>query len=271
MTAKLLSQSSSTATPAVADPTVTINAGQANTIPIPLYGDVEQATLATAPGVAGFTANTSGSKSIAITASDADSITITGQFAAPLSLHDGDTVAAYGTMVDLSGSPSAATIAFNSSADLSNALETYGGIAEVVPTFTLSGGSLPSSVTSKLYLIATNPITFTPNEVDLYATSGAGSTATFTLYEAGWSNAPYDQTFAFGTGSCTIGTAANTYAVTATGSSNGTYSYLDTAPGSAANGKCTVPVSDFPGDTLAQNETLTYTANSVVINGRGRH
>jgi hypothetical protein len=285
MGAHLLAQSTSTASPAVTDQPVTINAGQDNSVSILLYGvpailPVTVPLVRVRPAVAvlnTFTANSPNTTGVAVplAVEDFGTNTITGQFSAPVTVTDSDS-GTLGTALSLNaGTTTAASETLNSSTDLGNLVAVYGGLAEVAPTITATApGGITSGLT-KPFTIGLLPITIaetpgpstqTAEEIDLFAPTGTGSSASFMVSEDGWSNPPYNNTFMVGsTGTCNPGTQAATYSLTTTDS----LTFTDTAPASPANGSCTVPVTDFTGGQTA-TETLTYTTTSIVINKKNR-
>jgi hypothetical protein len=279
MGAHLLAQSTSTASPAVTDQPVTINAGQDNSVTILLYG--VPAILSIGTSATSFTADSmlhstdSAGLPVPLTVEDYGTNIITGQYSAPVTVMDSDSAQYQTALAFSSGGTPAATQTLNSSADVANLVAVYGGLAEAPPTFTAtapggitSGATTPFSVLLNSIVIAEapGPSTQTLDEIDLFAPTGTGSTANFVVSEAGWSDSPYLKGFTVGsTGTCNPGTQAATYSLTTSDS----LTFTDTAPASPANGSCTVPVTDFTGGQTA-TETLTYTTTSIIINKKNR-
>jgi len=278
--AHAVATSSSTATPAQSNPSFTIVAGEDNQISITLYGVPSvltagvRLTLELHAGL-GYSDELGLLSDVGV--ADYLGNSITGEYSEPVTITDSDT-AAYATSLSLDGpSSAAATETLNSSTDLGNLVAYYGGLAEVDPTITVTaaGGAVTSGPT-KPFHINLNPIVVTPgssyaaetqttDEIDLFAESGTGSTAAVTLSEHGWSDSPWNQTFSYTAGMCSVGTPAATYVLTSTDN----LTFTDTAPASAAPGICPVTFTDFIGGQSV-TETLTYTETTIGVNKKNR-
>jgi hypothetical protein len=265
--ANILSQSSSSATPNVPNPTVNILPAQNNNVVIPVFGVPAILALVGPPALA---ANHPATEIIPTNFQDHSGKPIAGQYAVPITVTDSDT-GTQGTTLTLTGAmPGTQSVTINSSNDAGNLSVAYGGLAELQPTFTATAaGATPGTASVGITLqpivlsSAPGPSTSTPNEIDLFAASGPGSSASFTAGELGWSNAPYSRTFTWIPEPCQSGAAPLVYSLT---SADG-LTFTDTAPAAPAAGYCTVQVNDFAGGQNAI-ETLTYTSGTFVINNR---
>jgi hypothetical protein len=294
----LLSQSSTSASPAQPDPTFTIAPGSSGTILITLYGvpgiivitpvtppnntlvprspRSRSAHPLSAPDPGEFVADTASSEPVPITVEDPSGYPITGEFASPVNVQDNDAAGGsaapgqYATYLyfSSSGDPGVGSRVLsqtlNSDTDEANLEMGYGGLDELSPTLTATAASAVPAFRITPYQVVTQPIVLNPSEVDLYA--GGPNAQTITVSEAGWTDAPYNQALTAGTATCSNGTAANTYALTFPS----TTSWTDTTPASAAAGDCTVPVTNTYGAGGETDLTLTYTTSGIGVNGRAR-
>jgi hypothetical protein len=248
--------------------TFTINLGQDNnSLSIVLQG------VATAVTIAPMTmdANTPiSSAALTVTATDASGATITGSgnFANQILLTDSDTSGA--TSLQVNSGLTGTTVAVNSVTDVVKL--SYSGLA--IPGFTITASAapgLPAITGSQTFTPVLNPITFggTDVAIDSAATgglvtdpnwnqetlffAGIGPTETFTAAELGWSNSPFNQSFAglldsaaalhtdVPTSTCGSGASA---VATISGGLNTTFSVT-----SKNDGICKVTVSDGAGQS----------------------
>jgi hypothetical protein len=233
-----------------ATPTLTILADQPNNNTITLNGVPASFTISPPSGTAG-TAFASAT-AFSVTVKDADGNTIMGIYESPVTLADGDTSGA--TTLATSGSDSPPAGELLSSSDVAKLNYTGLAIAPVV----ISAAATGATTGNGSFAPTLQPIVVTTGDaqnpsfagVDFYATSGAGSSGSFTISEVGWTNAPYNKTLtvAPGSGCGSIGS------VVQTGSS-----FAATVAGSPSAGACTVvTLSDGLGQSQAV--TLAYTA-----------
>lgn len=189
-------------------------------------------------------------QSFTVTAKDADGYTIVGAYENAVAISDNDTSGA--ATVTTSGSdapPGGELLSSNDTVTLN-----YTGLAINPATITASATGATNGTgtfTPTLQpIVITTSDTLNPSYVgvDLYATSGAGSTASFSASEAGWTNAPYNNTLSASTAS-----GCSSIATLAT---SGT-SVTATVASSPAAGKCTATIKDPFGQSQAV--TLAYT------------
>jgi hypothetical protein len=213
--------------------------------------------------VTGGAAGTTSTQTLSIAVLDADGNTITGTYANPVTLSDSDSSGdlVNGSAVKVGAGAAATSVTLNSDTDAAAATLTYGGLAIVSPTLSLS--AMGATTGTQPFSVTLNPITVAPaTEIDLYAATGTGSTGSFTAGEVGWSNAPYNKTFTLGTATCSTGTAAATYSL----STVNNLTWTDTTPASPAAGNCTVPINDFAGSLHSGSVTLTFTTGAFRVN-----
>ncbi|HTU81587.1 MAG TPA: hypothetical protein VMF61_05635, partial [Candidatus Acidoferrales bacterium] len=134
-------------------------------------------------------------KGFSVIALDEAGYTIVGTYEHPLRLDDGDTSGATTIATTGSDDPPARTLLSSSDA----ATLDYTGLAIVPAAISAStAGAINGTGT---FAPALQPIAIKTSDmlndayagVDLYATSGTGSSATFSASEIGWTNAPYDK------------------------------------------------------------------------------
>lgn len=232
-----------------ATPTYTIIAGQANNESVTLNGVPASFAVAVPSATAGTPFATP--QTISVTVKDGDGNTIMGTYANPVTITDGDSSGA--TSIATSGSDSPPSGELLSSSDA--AAMTYTGLAIAPAAITASARGVASG--SARFAPALQPITITTLDaqnpsfagVDLYATTGAGSTGTFTASEIGWTNAPYNQSF--------VATTASSCASIATVAPASGTSFTATVAGAPAAGTCALTLADGSGQM--QNATLAYT------------
>jgi hypothetical protein len=240
--------------------TFTVTAGVANgPFAIALEGIPASFTFA---AIAGGTAGTASSQTLSIAVLDADGNTISGTYANPVTLSDNDATGdlVNGTSLKVGAGAAAASVTLTSSADAAAVTLAYGGLALASPSLVLSATGATAS--SQTFTVALQPIVVTPASTNLYARSGTGSSGSFAVSEAGWSNAPYNKTFTLGTPTCSTGTAAATFTLATADH----LTWTDTAPASPAAGDCTVPIADFTGSGHSGSVTLTFTTGSFTVN-----
>ena len=282
---------------------VTVSAGTANSETITLGGiPVTLSSISNVPqGV--FTAGTaSQTDALSIVAADADGNTIpTSQSpavkyvdatGAPLSitLSDPDTNP-HGTCLVNSGtstctSAAATSVTFTGPDDTRNLA--YDGLAEDPVTLTASAPGA-TSATASTYPTLNAPVfnssAATPSgvalsgsaEIDLFNTSGAGSTGSESFTESGWTGSPYAHALTVvATPACTLGGPLSTTIATVSAGTNDTTNgtpFTATVVASPTAGSCSVTV----GDGLSSNTTdgsatltVTYTSSGITANGKHR-
>jgi hypothetical protein len=227
----------------------TMKGGVANSIGITLGGVPASLVVS---GLPSGTANSpfGAPQSFSVTAKDADGDVITGTYRYPVTLSDSDTTGA--TSIATSGSDSPPAGELLSSSD--TATLGYTGLA-IAPA-TITARATGATDGTGTFTPALQPIVVATSDslnpsfagVDLYATSGAGSTGSFSASEVGYTNAPYNKTIqATPDSSC-----ASVGSVSATGNS-----FSVTVVGSPTPGNCFVTLSDGAGQS--QTATLAYT------------
>lgn len=229
-----------------------ITAGIASTKTITLNGVPAMLAIS---GIPSATAGTPFSAPLVVTAYDADHNVILGAYASPIMVAVRDTTGA--VSVNTSGADNPPTATLLSSGDA--ATITYNGLALTPVPITASSSSAPT--TSAIFAPAIQPISYSGPmngalpEVDLYAASGAGSNATVTASEPGFSGSSYGKAFnASVSPSCTtIATVSPTV---------GTVFVVSAAP-SPAVGSCNVSISDAFGQSISF--AITYSTTSIGI------
>lgn len=243
--------------------------------------------IVTITGASALTAGTQNqSEALTVTVKDAAGQIISGPFAHPVRIADADT-RSYGT--SLTGT-NAGTGCTGSCVDLTQPSDTvtldYGGLAESPVTLTSSGTNLSSAGTAT-FTPSLNPIlpdsgdplsslsscTWVPcYGIDLYSSSSSSSGYSGTVYykEAGFTDAPYNQSL-LGPGSSICSTFAT---VTTAANVNGETPYSAAAIASPVAGSCTVTVTDGLSDqtNLLPTFVVTYTTFSGgTINAKPGH
>lgn len=231
--------------------TYTITAGQTNSNTITLNGVPASLSITGLPAATAGTPFGS-AQAFAVAAKDADGNTILGNYANPVSLTDADSTGA--TTLGLS--------TLNGSSDTPTL--NYTGLA--IPNATIMARATGASSAAATFTPTLQPIAWTctqsggcsssANEIDLYATSGTGSTFTFTASEVGWTNAPFNQ-------SLDVALAAGCASIATVSPSSGT-SFTVTVVASPAAGTCALTLSDSLGQ--AKSVTLTYTTSGIGVN-----
>jgi hypothetical protein len=220
-----------------------------NVVTTPLVLNGVPASFAIAPPAG--TAGTAFSQTVIIAVKDAAGNTIVGSYANPVTLSDGDTSGA--TTLATSGSDNPSALQLLSSSD--NATLSYTGLA--IAGATISAAATGATAGNGSFTPTLQPIVVTTGDtqnpsfagVDFYATSGAGSSGSFTISEIGWTNAPYSKTLTVtpGSGCSTIGSVLQ----------NGN-SFTASVAGAPAPSTCNVvTLSDPFGQSQAV--TLAYT------------
>jgi hypothetical protein len=277
---------------------VTITAGQANSETITLGAIPAALSLSNVPpvGVGSFSAGTQGQSTfVSVIATDADSNVIPTSQTPPvfyvdatgaalnITVSDPDTNA-HGTCIVPSGTSTcttgAATSATIAGPDDGVSLA-YDGLAENPVTITATASTATSGTAPfqpNLNAPAFNSSQATPSgvaltssaEIDLFNTSGTGSTGSESFTESGWTNSPYGHALSI------IGTPACTSIASVSAGSNDTTAgtpFTATVVASPSAGTCTATI----GDGLSSNTTdatatltVTYTTSGITANSKHR-
>ena len=239
--------------------TFVLHLGVANTGSLTLLGVPSSFTLTGVPAGTAGTGITN--HSLTLVAKDAAGDAITGTYANPVSIAALDPSGA--TTLSLnSAAPSGTVISTQSTDTLSLS---YTG--EAIVSTSLSVTATGATTLSVPFTVTTTPPTFTcngdgsgtsecgaGNEIDLYATSGTGSTATFTAAQPGWGALGH------------VFTQTNTCSAIATVSTSDGLTFTVTALNAAVAGTCAVTVTGGAGQHT--DETVTFTTSSIGVNGR---
>ncbi len=228
-----------------------------------------------------------------IPTSQSPAVTYVDATGAPVSITIADPDAnAYGTCVESGGGTTPCTSGAGTSVTLagpdSGATVRYDGLAENPVTLTASAPgvtSITASIQPNLNAPVFNGTVATPSgvalpgsaEIDLFNTSGIGSTGTESFTESGWTNSPYGQALLVtATPSCTSAGPLSSFAAVSAGSNSTTNGTPFTATESGATptaGACPVTV----GDGLSTNSTdgsatltVTYTTSSIGASSKHR-
>ena len=284
---------------------VTINAGQNNPQSVVLGAIPKTLSISGVPtGGSALTAGTqSQAATVSVVAVDAAGVTIpTGHTPAVfyvdatgtainVTLSDPDTNQ-HGSCVIATGTSTCTTGAATSqnlSGPDGTAVLAYDGLAENPVTLTASASTATNGTASfqpKLNAPVFNGSQATPSgvalsgspEIDLFATSGIGSTGTESFTENGWTNGVYNHALTFAnTGACT-GTATSmsqiaTISVGANDTTNGT-PFTATVVGSPVTGSCPSTISDGLSSNTTDGSatlTVTYTTSSISASSKHRH
>ena len=156
----------------------------------------------------------------------------------------------------------------------------YAGLAENVKTITASATNATSGTAN--FQPVLQPITpASGTEIDLYVdstTGGTGSSGTQNFTEAGFTGAPYDQTFGFTfTPTSGFATACNLVATISQGTGANGGKFTATAPAASAPptaGSCDLVISDNltqTGHTSTAKTVVTYTTSSFGASSKHRH
>lgn len=199
---------------------------------------------------------------LTVTVKDASGNTITGTYNTAVGLADSDVSSlTQGTALTVNAGSATTSATINASSDVVKL--NYGGLAIAPATLTASASGATNATatfTPTLQsIVYTGPLTGGNDEIDLFATSGAGSTGTFTLTEVGWTNAPYSKAWTYTTPGCSsIATLSPASGVAGT-------SFTVTAVGSPVAGSCGTTFQDGAAQTSIVE--LTYTTSGFTING----
>ena len=174
-----------------------------------------------------------------VIAKDAGGFVIVGTYQNAITLSDGDTSGA--TSIATLGADNPGGGKLLSSSDVATIAYTGLAIAPVTITASASGASNGTAT----FAPTLQPIVVTTNNtinpgfvgVDLYATTGAGSTKNFTVSEIGWTNAPFNKS---------IGVSGSCSSTASVSPASGT-SFTATAGGTVTVGTCTDTLSDGAG------------------------
>ncbi len=242
----------------VATQTIAITAGTTNNVTITLEGIPKSFAIAGIPSASAGTALSA--TALSVTVKDADGNTITGAYASPITLADSDATGA--STLATSGSDSPPAHELLSSSD--TATLSYTGLA-ILPA-TISASATGATTANATFAPTLHPIVYTGPlngsggaELDFYATSGTGSTLSFTASELGWTGAPYNKTL-------TLAPASGCSAIldSATSTLSGT-AFTENVAAAPSAGTCTATLSDGVGQTLAGGITLTYTVTNIGV------
>ncbi|HZO92291.1 MAG TPA: hypothetical protein VFB22_00860 [Candidatus Baltobacteraceae bacterium] len=286
---------------------VTIAAGQQNSETVTLGAIPASLQISTLPTTwdAGTQSQTT---TLTVAAADASGLTIpTGASpnvfyvdgngnAASVTVTDPDTNA-HGTCVASSGTSTctggASTLVTFTGPD-GSAVFDYDGLAENPVTLTASNGTATSGTAS--FQPSLNAPAFNagapgdlPNgvaltsgpEIDLFATTGTGSTGTEYFTESGWTNSPYNHALTQAAGTCLSGTgyvatALSQFATMSVGTndtSNGTPITATALASSPVAGSCADTVSDGLTSNSTDGSialTVTYTTSSIGASAKHR-
>jgi hypothetical protein len=232
---------------------------------------VKSASVAAGAGTAGTAKNNS---TLALTFKDPNGLAITtGTFSNAVTVTDSDATGA----TKLSGGTGAGgTTAKQIFVKPGSLSVSYTGAAILSPKFTPSGSAVTGTagtftITQGAVVAAILPKPSTTNQIDLYALSGTGSSASFTVTQPGWKssgfpNGKFTTAMAFGTGNCGT-SSASSFKITGSGASFGVGVNATVNSGAGPNaGKCTLTVTGGAGQKLAL--VLTFTTTGIGINGR---
>jgi len=225
-----------------------------------LLGTVATVVVANGTGVAG----TASAPSLAVTAKDASNNVVTGTFANTFTVTDADTSGATTLTGGASGTASVRTF----TASTQNLKVNYTGLAIVSASLKPGGAGITGTtgtftVTNADVAAVIVPTPQTANEIDLYATSGTGSSATATFSQKGWGS-PFNKKFAFATAATGAHPNCSSYTITP-GTGTGV-AYTVKATATPSYGACAMTVTGGAGRTKVI--TLTYTTTGIGINGR---
>ncbi|MHB8374221.1 MAG: hypothetical protein ACYDA5_09635 [Vulcanimicrobiaceae bacterium] len=246
-----------------ASPTLAIILGQANSNTITLLGIPKSFTFGTVPSGTAGTPFGSGGVALPLTVKDADGNTITGVYNTAVTVTDSDTSSlALASGLAVSGGSAASSVSVASSTADATLKLTYGGQAILPATLTASAaGAINATATftpTRNAIVYTGPTNGSGNpEIDLYATSGTGSSAGFTATEVGWTNAPYSQAI-------TATEASGCSSIATTAATSGS-AFTTTVASSPAAGTCTLTLTDVSGGSTAVPVTLTYTSSGFGV------
>jgi large repetitive protein len=249
----------------------TIHLGVANALTLTLLGVPASFSISNVPA---GTAGVSNAAPFDLAVLDADGSTITGTYANPVTLTDNDVLGATG--IDVNGGVYGASIQSTASTDTFDIK--YSGLA-IAPASIIATASGATPDTGTFSPAVTNPAsicngggvtdqtecqTGPPLQINLYAATGTGSSASFTTAQTGWDAAPYNKTF-----SAVLDPSCSTIATIST-ADNKTFTL--TVAASPAAGTCNVTVTG--GGSVANNSqviAITYSTSTIGVNARHRH
>ncbi len=241
---------------------VTITAGTSNTATLSLKGIPSSFTIS---GVPAGTAGTAfgAPATLTVVAKDASGAAITGSYQNSVTFTDSDTSSlTQGSALSVNSGSAASSVTIGASTDVVKL--NYGGLAITPATLTAAATGATSSTAT--FTPALNPIVYSgptvagAPEIDLFATSGTGSTGTFTASETGWTNAPYNQML-------TLTAPGGCGSFVGVSPASGT-SFTATAIASPSVGSCTATLHDGVGQSATVS--LTYTQFSFTIQSKHR-
>jgi hypothetical protein len=253
----------------------TITPGQTNSLVATLQGVPASfsfgGTLGSGTGGTAFS-----NRAVTVNVYDADANLISGTYANPVTVTDGESDGFGATNLAVNGGSKASSVIVDAASDAVDL--NYSGLAIAPVNFSVSATGAttfnqtfstsnvdPSSICAAgADICATAP---TNPTVNLYAASGPGSAATLTVTQNGWTNYSHDA------GESNTCSPYATLALTTSTSSNGGKGsiYTATALSTATTaGSCTITFTG--GDATHYNEavTLTFTTTSIIVNGRPR-
>jgi hypothetical protein len=212
---------------------------------------------------------------ISLVVKGANGKAITGTYPNPIVIATTDKTGA--TVLLVNGKPASAKNPVTGST--SKVSLKYSGLAIVPATFSATTKGLKKPAKTIFTPVAaaivySGSLTAGAPEIDLIATSGAGSTGSFTATQAGWTGATFGKAFTYSFAAVTTGSPAPYnncpgqsgagYTVTPGSGTKGT-AFTVTAASAAVAGECTLTLKGGAGKTLAV--LLTFTTTSVGING----
>ena len=235
--------------------TYTIVAGSANSgNSVTLQGVPKTFSIT---GIPAGTAGTAFGSPVTLTVNvkDADGNTIaSGSYADPVTLTDSDSTGVQGSQINVNGGSFGTSVSLTASTSVVKL--NYGGLAIASATLTASAtgatngtAAFTPTLSSIVYSGPVNGSSLP--ELDLYAPSGTGSTATFTASEVGWTNSPYSKSLTATTSGCT-----------SIGAITGSFTF--TAVASPVAGSCTITIHDGAGQS--EPVTGTYTSSGFGVN-----
>lgn len=256
-----------TASPSSA-PTIAPTATPGTPTPTPTAFPTTTPTATPTPGGGGQTvtsfsfgtlqtgsAGTSSSQLLNFKAFNSSSAQVNGAFANSVTVASSDP----STTLSVNGGTASQSVTLTSGSQQLSL--NYSGIAVNPVTLTASATSATTQTASfspTLSSVAySGPLVSSNPEVDLYATSGNGSTVTFTASQLGWTGTTYGQTLI-----ATIPSACNGFATVTQPSSTASSTYTITAIGSPTVGSCTMSLGGFQSSI---NIKITYSTFGVIL------
>jgi hypothetical protein len=252
----------------------TITRGQTNVLHATLEGVPASfdfgGTLGTGTGGTAFS-----NRALTVNVYDADANLISGTYANPVTITDGESDGFGATNLAIGAGIAASSVTVHASADSVDL--SYSGLAIAPVPFSISATGAntfnqtfgtsnvnPSSVCKDggASICATTP---TNPTVNLYANSGTGSTATLTVTQNGWTNYSHDAAESdtcspYATLSLTTSTAGN--------GGNGSIYTANALSTATAAGSCTITFKGGDPANHSEAVTLTFTTTSITVNAR---